>query len=59
MAVTRWHGGEGAQRMDEDGHAVEREKLFGLRAGHPGAQTGSGKNHEDLHNGVEYTSETH
>ena len=43
------HGSEGAQRVDEDGHAIQREKLLGLRAGHPGSQPGGGKNDKDLH----------
>ena len=45
------HRGEGAQGVDEDGKPVEGEKLLGLRAGHAGAQSGGGKNHENLHNG--------
>ena len=44
-------GGKGAQRMNQDGDAVEGEKLLGLRAGHPGAQSRGGKNREYLHNG--------
>ena len=43
-------GGEGAEGVDEDGYAVERQKLLGLRAGHARAESGSGKNYEYLHN---------
>jgi len=46
--------GKRAQRVDEDGNAVERQKLFGLRVGlrarHPRAQSRSRKNGKDLHN---------
>ena len=45
------HRGKRAQRMDQDGEPREREKLFGLRAGHARAQPGGGKNYEYLHNG--------
>ena len=48
--------GKGAQRMNEDGHAIQREKLLGLRAGHPGTQSGSGKNDKDLHGSAEYST---
>lgn len=43
-------GGEGAQGMDEDGLAAEREELLGLGAGHAGSETSSRKNDEYLHN---------
>ncbi len=43
-------GSEGAERVDEDGHALEGQELLGLRAGHPGPQSGSGKDYEYLHN---------
>ena len=45
------HRRKGAQGVDEDGQPVEGEKLLGLRAGHAGAQSGGGKNDEDLHTG--------
>jgi len=41
---------ESAQGMDEDRHSIERQKLLGLGPGHPGAQSGRGKNHKYLHN---------
>ena len=43
--------GEGAERVDEDGDAVEGEKLLGLGAGHTGSQTRGGKTREYLHTG--------
>ncbi len=43
-------GGESAERMNEDGNAIEGEKLLGLRPGHPGTESGGGQNREYLHN---------
>jgi len=45
------HRRKRAQRMNQDGEAVEGEKLFGLWSGHPGAETRSGKNRKYLHYG--------
>ena len=47
-------GEEGAQRVEEDGHAVEGEELLGGWAcgGHAGADTGGGENDEDRHGKV-------
>jgi tRNA(Ile)-lysidine synthase len=42
--------GIGAQGVDEDGDAVQSQKLLGLRTGHPGAQSGGGQYRENLHN---------
>jgi tRNA(Ile)-lysidine synthase len=42
--------GEGAQGVNQDGNAIEHEKLFRLRPGHPCAQARSGKYHKYLHN---------
>jgi len=42
--------GESAKGVDEDGYAIERKKLLGLRAGHARAETGCWKNYKYLHN---------
>ena len=42
---------KGAQRVDQDGQAVELEELLGLRAGHSSAESRGGENCENLHNG--------
>ena len=44
------HFGKGAQRVDQDRHAVQGEELFGLRPGHPSTQARRGKNRKHLHN---------
>lgn len=48
-------GGEGTQRMDQDGNATQGEKLLGLGSRHPRAQARCGKNRKDLHR-VEYST---
>lgn len=45
-----FHRRKRAQRMDQNRHSVERQELLGLRYGHPGAQSGRGKNDKYLHN---------
>jgi tRNA(Ile)-lysidine synthase len=49
---------KGAQRMNQDGDAIEREKLLGLRPGHPGSEPCGWKNHEYMHNGWSITAQT-
>lgn len=43
--------GEGAERVNENGDAVEGEKLLGLTACHAGPKTRGGKNRKYLHTG--------
>jgi len=43
------HRSKGAQRMNQDGDPVKRQKLFGLRPGHTSSKPGGGKNHKYLH----------
>jgi hypothetical protein len=37
--------------MNQDGEAVEREKLLGLRSGHSSSEASSGEDYEYLHDG--------
>jgi len=42
-------GRKSAQRVDQDGDAIEREKLLGLRTGHPCTEACRWKNYEYVH----------